>query len=98
MLFISLAVEYFRKKNSIIRNVADVSYEMYIVHLFFLMALQFIFQKFEMIPVPVKICSIFIIGTFVSYFFGKYTLYKFPKISAGVMFVLFFVLMVVFNR
>lgn len=98
IVFLSLAIKYFNKKNSIINKIADVSYEIYIVHIFIVGTFQMIFTRFGMIPVAVKICAIFIIGTCISYAFGKFILYKFPKISAGVMFVLFFVLMVIFNR
>ena len=98
ILSLSLAIKHFNKKNTIIKKIADVSYEIYLVHIYLVGALQMILTRFGMIPVAVKIFIVFIIGTFISYIFGKYTLYKFPRISAAVMFILFFVLMVIFNR
>jgi glucans biosynthesis protein C len=98
ILFLSLGIKYFNTKTVIIKKISDVSYEIYLVHIFFIYTFQFIFLQFGMIPVTVKIFGVFIFGTFFSYFFGKYTLYKFPKMSAAVMFILFFVLMVIFNR
>ena len=98
MMFSSLAVQHFNKKNIIVKKIADVSYEIYLVHIFIVGGFQMLFIRFVSIPVAVKICAVFILSTFISYFFGKYTLYRFPKISAGAMFILFFVLMVIFNR
>ena len=98
IMFLSLAMKYFIRKNTILTKIADVSYEIYLVHIFIVGGFQVMFKRYASIPVVVKICTIFIIATFISYFFGKYTLKKYPKISTVVMFILFFVLMVIFNR
>ena len=59
---------------------------------------QMLFLKYASIPVGIKIGAVFMIATVISYFFGKYTLKKFPKISGSVLFILFFGLMVLYNR
>ncbi len=97
MLALLLANRYFSAKNKYIEKVSDVSYEIYLVHLMLVVTFQVIFQHFNFIPVTVKIIAVFILGTITSYFFAKYTIYKFPKIIA-VIFILGFVLMTILYR
>lgn len=95
---LALALNYFDRRSSLIGKFADVSYEIYLIHMFIIVGIQEGFKHFAIIPVAVKICSVFLIGIFISYFIARYTIYKFPRTSAAAMFVLFFVLMVIFNR
>ncbi len=97
MLTMVLAVKYFSAGNNLIRRVSDVSYEMYLVHLYLITAFQSLFLHFTTIPVPVKIAAVFILGAITTYFAGKYTLYKFPKTCAGVL-ILGFAVMVILYR
>jgi hypothetical protein len=83
ILALKTAIKYFNRKKAVINGFSDVSYEIYLVHLIPIQALQFIFLQFE-IPIAIKIFSVFTLGTIASYFLGKYTLYKFPKTSAVV--------------
>jgi peptidoglycan/LPS O-acetylase OafA/YrhL len=94
----AIALKYFNRRFSLVGKIADVSYEIYLVHVFVIVGIQEGLKHFALMPVAVKICLIFAIGTIIGYFVAKYTIYKFPRISAAAMFVLFFVLMVIFNR
>lgn len=98
MMSLSIAIRYFKQRNPFLNRIADVSYEIYLVHMFVVGGFQMLFAGYTSIPIGVKIGAVFMIATLISYFFGKYTLKKFPKMSGSVLFVLFFVLMVIYNR
>lgn len=97
MLTITIAVKYFKIKNILVNKFSNVSYEAYIVHVFPLIFLQGFFTSFTMIPIIIKILVIFILTSIISYFLGKYTIHKFPKI-VGAIFAVIFILMLVLYR
>jgi hypothetical protein len=97
MTALSLANKYFAGKNMVLHELADVSYEIYLVHLYIVVAFQMLSAGFASVPVIVTIPAIFLASTGISYVLGKLTLHKFPKISAAVMFVLFLVMPVIFG-
>lgn len=97
ILTLLVADKFFTKKNVFIKKISVVSYEIYLVHLFFIVAFQITLLHFKMIPVSVKIFTAFFLGTIASYFFGKYTIYKYPKISATIL-ILCFASVLIFFR
>jgi hypothetical protein len=97
MLAMSIAVKYFNAKRTLINKFANVSYEVYLVHMIPLTFFQGFFLPFTMIPVIVKLLAVFILTAVTGYFIGKYTIYKFPKI-AGAVLILIFLLMAIFYR
>jgi glucan biosynthesis protein C len=94
---IAAAGIYFKRRNPVLNELAGVSYEIYLVHLFVVVAFQVLFAGLPAIPVAVKIPAVFILSTAISYGLGKFTIHKFPKISAVVMFILFLVMPLVFG-
>lgn len=98
MMFLSLAFAYCSRKNKVLHELADVSYEIYLVHMIIVVAFQMMFAGFTSIPAPVKIIVVFLLSTMTSYLLAKFTLHKFPKASAVAMFILFLVMPLIFNR
>jgi glucan biosynthesis protein C len=94
---IAAASAYFQKRNPVVNELAGVSYEIYLVHLFIVVAFQMLFAGLPAIPVAVKIPAVFTLSAATSYVLGKFTIHKHPKISAAVMFILFLVMPLVFG-
>ncbi|MBN2084921.1 MAG: acyltransferase [Anaerolineales bacterium] len=94
---IAVGSAYFQKRNPALNELAGVSYEIYLVHLFIVVAFQMMFAGMPAIPVAVKIPAVFILSTGVSYVLGKFTIHKHPKISAAVMSILFLVMPLIFG-
>lgn len=94
---IAVGSAYFSKRNSVLNELAGVSYEIYLVHLFIIVAFQMVFLGMPAVPVAVKIPAVFILSTGVSFVLGKFTIHQHPKISAVVMFILFLVMPLVFG-
>jgi len=94
---IAAAGAYFKRRNPVLNELAGVSYEIYLVHLFVVVAFQMMFTGLPAIPVAVKIPAVFILSTAISYVLGKFTIHKHPKISAVVMFILFLVMPLIFG-
>ena len=97
MTAMALAGKYFFKKHTVLNELANVSYEIYLVHMFIVVILQMLFAGFGSVPVIVKIPAIFLVSTGVCFLLGKYTLRKFPRISAVIMIVLFLVMPILFG-
>ncbi len=97
MTAMAVAGIYFKRRNAVLHELAGVSYEIYLVHLFIVVAFQMLFAGLPFIPVAVKIPAVFILSTGTSYGLGKFTIYKYPKISAVVMFILFLVMPLIFG-
>ena len=97
MTAMAVAGIYFKRRNAVLNELAGVSYEIYLVHLFVVVAFQMLFAGLPAIPVAVKIPAVFILSTGISYLLGKFTIHKYPKISAVVMFILFLVMPLIFG-
>jgi glucan biosynthesis protein C len=94
---VAVAGVNFKRRNPVLNELAGVSYEIYLVHLFVVVAFQMMFAGLPAIPVAVKIPAVFILSTAISYVLGKFTIHKHPKISAAVMFILFLVMPLIFG-
>jgi glucan biosynthesis protein C len=97
MTAIATAGIYFKKRNPVLNELAGVSYEIYLVHLLVVVAFQMLFAGLPAIPVAVKIPAVFFLSTGISYLLGKFTIHKYPKISAIAMFILFLVMPILFG-
>jgi peptidoglycan/LPS O-acetylase OafA/YrhL len=97
MTAMSAAGLYFKRRNAVLSELAGVSYEIYLVHLFIVVALQMMFAGLPAIPAAVKISVVFFLSTGISYVLGKFTIHKYPKISAVAMFLLFLVMPILFG-
>jgi hypothetical protein len=94
---LSAGATYFSRKNSVLHELAGVSYEIYLVHIFIVIALQTALAGMPAIPGGLKILITLIGATGISYLLGKFTIHKFPKASAAVMCVLFLVMPMLFG-
>jgi peptidoglycan/LPS O-acetylase OafA/YrhL len=97
MSALSLAKKYFSGKNRVLHELADVSYEIYLVHMIIVVAFQMAFAGFAFIPTPVKIFAVFLLSTITSYLLGKFTIHKYPRASAVAMTILFLLMPLIFN-
>jgi peptidoglycan/LPS O-acetylase OafA/YrhL len=89
--------KYFSVKNPVLHELSDVSFEIYLVHLFVVVAFQALFAGIPALPAAGKIAAVFLLSTGASYLLGKFAVHKHPKISAAVMIVLFLVMPLVFG-
>jgi hypothetical protein len=94
---LAVAQKYFPRKNAVLHESAGVSYEMYLVNLIIVAALQGALAGVPSLPAAVKIPVVFVAATAASYLLGKFTIHKYPKASASVMFVLFLVMPIIFG-
>lgn len=91
-LLISITIRFLNKPNPIIMNFSKQSYNIYLIHMFVVVAFQTALINWSEGPILVKILIVVISSLFISYLISKYIGEKFPKPLVIIMFILFFVL------
>ena len=91
-LLISITIKFLNKPNPIIKDFSKQSYNIYLIHIFVVVAIQGALISWSEGPVLVKILIVVISSLFISFLISKYVGEKFPKPIVIIMFVMFFIL------
>ena len=93
-LLISITLRFLNKPNPIIKELDEQSYNIYLVHIIVIIAIQEALISWSEGPVLVKILIVVISSLIISFLMSKYIGEKFPKATVIIMILAFFVFMI----